>query len=193
MGGEPTRTVTQDEVPHDRVTTGEMTPRAKIIQHPTLEKASLRLTRSLQWEHVEVSLVRKALLSAMERSRLHAQERRQRVAEAEDTYRKFLELKAVPVARQLGQALKAEGFPFTVFTPSGGLRLASDHGRDDYIELQLDTTGDLPQVLGRVHRVRGSRTLASERPIRPGTDIAMLSEDDALAFFVEALEPWLER
>ncbi len=149
--------------------------------------------RSLQWEPVEVSSVRKALLLAIERSRVHAQERRERAAEAETTYRAFLELKAIPVARQLGQVLKAEGFPFTVFTPSGGLRLASDHGRDDFIELQLDTTGDLPQVLGRVNRVRGSRTLASERPIRPGTDIAALSEDDALAFFVEALEPWLER
>lgn len=115
------------------------------------------------------------------------------MAEAENTYRQFLELKAIPVARQLGQALKAEGFPFTVFTPSGGLRLASDHGRDDYIELLLDTTGELPQVLGRISRVRGSRTLTSERPIRPGTEIGSLSEDDALAFFAEALEPWLER
>jgi len=142
---------------------------------------------------VEVSIVRKALVSAIERSRARASQRRQAVAQAEDTYRQFLEFKAVPVARQLAQALKAEGLPFTVFTPSGGLRLASDHGRDDYIELLLDTSGPSPQVMGRVSRVRGSRTLTREDPVRAGVAPADLTEEDVLVFLVEALEPWLER
>lgn len=142
---------------------------------------------------MEVSIVRKALVSAIERSRTRASRRRQEVAQAEDAYRQFLELKAVPVARQLAQALKAEGLPFTVFTPSGGLRLASDHGRDDYIELLLDTAGPTPQVIGRVSRVRGSRTLTREDPVRAGAAPADLTEEDVLVFLVEALEPWLER
>lgn len=142
---------------------------------------------------VEVSLVRKAVLSALERSKVRAQERRQRNSEAEQGYRQFLERSATPVVRQLCQALKAEGYPFTVFTPSGGLRLASDHGREDYIELLLDTAGEAPQVLGRVSRVRGSRTLTSERPLKPGAGPSDLTEEDVLAYFVESLEPWLER
>jgi len=142
---------------------------------------------------VEVSLVRKQLISAIERSKARAQKRRQRASEIETTYRQFIDLTATPVVRQLSQALKAEGFPFTVGTPSGGLRLSSDHGRDDYIELSLDTTSDPPQVVGHVNRVRGSRTLTSERPLKPDAAPAEISDADVLAYFVEALEPWLER
>ncbi|MEQ1758058.1 MAG: hypothetical protein ABL986_07040 [Vicinamibacterales bacterium] len=142
---------------------------------------------------MEVSLVRKQLLSAIERSKAHAQKRRQRTSEVEDTYRQFLDLTAAPVVRQLSQALKAEGFPFTVGTPSGGLRLSSDHGRDDYIEISLDTSSDPPQVVGHVNRVRGSRTLTSERPIKPDAAPSEISDTDVLTYFVEALEPWLER
>ena len=89
--------------------------------------------------------------------------------------------------------LKAEGYPFTVSTPSGGLRLASDRGRDDYIELALDGSGDKPTVVGRVRHTRGSRTLEDERPIKPGTAPQDLTEADVLSFLVNALDPWLER
>lgn len=129
----------------------------------------------------------------MERSKSRAQQRRQRTADAEQGYRQFLDLVATPVARQVCQALKAEGFPFTVFTPTSGLRLSSDHGRDDYVELALDTTSEHPQVVGRVSRVRGSRTLTSERVIKPDAAPSDISEEEVLAYFVDALEPWLER
>ena len=142
---------------------------------------------------VEVSLVRKSLLAARERTRARAQQRREYMAEAEAGYRSFLETTATPIARQLAQALKAEGYPFTVFAPSDGLRLSSDHGRDDYIELSLDTSAELPQVVGRVSRVRGSRTMTAERALKPGAPPSEITEAEVLAYFVEALEPWLER
>lgn len=129
----------------------------------------------------------------MDRSKSRAQQRRQRTADAELEYRQFLEVVATPLARQMGQALKAEGHPFTVFTPSGGVRLASDHGRDDYIELSLDTSGEQPQVVGRINRVRGSRTLSDERPVKAESSPGAITEQDLLDFFVDALEPWLER
>ena len=66
------------------------------------------------------------------------------------------------VARQLANAMKAEGYAFTVFTPGNGLRLAADRGRDDFIELALDATGDRPEVMARVSQQRGSRTLDEE-------------------------------
>jgi hypothetical protein len=142
---------------------------------------------------VEVSLVRKQVLAAMERSKARQQQRRLRTSAAEADFRQFLDVVAIPVARQLSQVLKAENFPFTVFTPGSGLRLASDHGRDDFIELSLDTSGDLPQVMGRVSRVRGSRTLTSELAVKPGALPADISEEDLLIYLVDALEPWLER
>lgn len=142
---------------------------------------------------VEVSLVRNQLRAATERARSRAQNRRQRAADAEDAFRRFLDEVAVPLARQLAQTLKSEGRAFTVFTPSGGLRLSSDHGRDDYIELMLDTTGETPQVLGRTSRVRGSRTITDERPLKGGAAPSALTEQDVLDYFLESLEPWLER
>jgi hypothetical protein len=142
---------------------------------------------------VEVSEIRRQLKRGIDRAKARAHEKRQNVAEAERAYAAFLEQTATPMTRKLATALKAEGYPFTVSTPSGGLRLASDRGRDDYIELALDDSGDKPIVVGRIRRTRGSRTLEDERPIKPGTSPQDLTDADLLSFLVEALEPWLER
>jgi hypothetical protein len=142
---------------------------------------------------VEVSEVHRQLKHAIDRAKARAQRKRQNAAEAERAYAAFLEETARPTTRMLANALKAEGYPFTVSTPTGGLRLASDRGRDDYIELALDDSGDKPMVVGRIRRTRGSRTLEDERPIKPGTAPQDLTDADLLAFLVEALEPWLER
>lgn len=130
-----------------------------------------------------------AIAAARERS----QEHRQRVAEAEKAFAAFLENVATPVTRQVAGVLKAEGQTFTVFTPGGGLRLASDRSRDDFIEIGLDTTGPRPQVVGRVSHTRGSRTIDEERPIKAGASPDAIGEDDVLDFLLGALEPWLER
>lgn len=142
---------------------------------------------------MEVSLVRNRLNRAIEAARERAQRRRQRTAAAEGAYDTFLQNVATPVTRLVANTLKVESHAFTVFTPAGGLRLASDRGRDDYIEFALDPTLDPPQVVGRISHTRGSRTLAVERPIKPGTPPEGLSEEDVLTFLLDALEPWLER
>ena len=129
----------------------------------------------------------------MDRAKARAQQKRNDAAEAERAYAGFLEQVATPIIRMLANALKAEGYPFTVSTPIGGLRLASDRGRDDYIELALDASGDKPTVVGRVRHTRGSRTLEDERPIKPGAAPQDLTEADVLSFLVNALDPWLER
>jgi hypothetical protein len=133
------------------------------------------------------------LQAAIVASRERAQQRRQRSADAESSYDAFLTQVATPLARQLANALNAEGYAFTLSTPGRGLRLALDRGRDDFIELALETNADEPTVVGRLRRTRGSRTIEEERPIKPGASPDQLSEDDLLDFFVNALEPWLER
>ena len=142
---------------------------------------------------MEVSEVRRQLKHAIERARTRAQQRRHRTAEAERAYAAFLEQVATPTARMLANALKAEGYPFTVSTPSGGLRLASDRSRDDYVEFVLDSASDRPTVVGRIRRTRGSRTTEDERPVKAGVELEELSDSDVLAFLVDALDPWLER
>lgn len=142
---------------------------------------------------MEISQVRNQLTRAMTAARERARRRREQTAEAEAAYAAFLQHVATPVVRQLASALKAEGYLFTVFTPGDGLRLADDRGRDDYVEFALDTASDPPQVVGRISLTRGSRTLTDERPVKAGAAPNTLSEEDVLAFLVDALQPWLER
>lgn len=142
---------------------------------------------------MEISHVRKQLKAAIDKARERAQQRRTLAAEAERTYATFLETVAIPVTRQVANALKAEGYAFTVFTPGGGLRLASDRSRDDYIDFTLDTSAARPQVVARISQTRGSRTLEDERPIRKDTPPEAISEEDFLEFLLDVLEPWMER
>jgi hypothetical protein len=129
----------------------------------------------------------------MDATRERSARRRDRNAAAQRAYENFLAEIAVPVARQLANAMKAEGYAFTVSTPGKGVRLASDHAREDFIELDLDTSGDQPEVMARVSRQRGSRTVDAELPIKRGAFPEEISEEDLLEFLLGALEPWLER
>src|SRR5689334_14752710 len=117
---------------------------------------------------MEIAIVRKQLTLAIARSRRKLQERRARLTSTEQAYERFLADIAVPVMRMMSGALKAEGFPFTMSTPAGSVRLTSDRTHDDFIEVALDVTGNTPEVMGRISHGRGSRVLTEERPIKPG-------------------------
>jgi hypothetical protein len=132
---------------------------------------------------LEISQVRKRIQAAITTARDHAKQRRQKSDEAEQAYLAFLE----------HLALRAEGYSFTVSTPGRGLRVSLDQGRDDFIELALNTDTDQPSIVGRVRRTRGSRTLDDERAVKPGAAPQDVSENDLLEFLALALEPWLER
>lgn len=142
---------------------------------------------------MEVSHVRRRLAAAIDQARRDAQQRRERTSETQRAYETFLAEVAIPVARMLANALKVEGYTFTVATPGGGLRLISEKGRDDYIEIMLDTSANPPEVTGRTSYARGSRTIAEERPVKHGAGPQGITEDDFLEFLVRALDPWLER
>ena len=142
---------------------------------------------------MEISVVRRRIQAAMTTARDRAKQRRQKADEAELAYAAFLENLAGPLARQIVNALRAEGYAFTVSTPGRGLRVSLDQGRDDFIEVALNTDADQPHVVGRIRRTRGSRTLDEERPVKPGVAPQDVSEDDLLEFLALELEPWLER
>ena len=142
---------------------------------------------------MEISQVRRRVQAAIAAARTRAQERRQQVTGAEREFQTFLEVVATPVVRQVATALKAEGYPFTVFTPGDGLRLASDRGRDDFVEFALDTDAETVHVIGRISHARGSRRLQIEQPVKGGASPAALTEQDVLEFIMHAIEPWLAR
>lgn len=129
----------------------------------------------------------------MTSARDRAKQRRQKSDEAEQAYAAFLENLAGPLARQVVNALRAEGYSFTVSTPGRGLRVSLDQGRDDFIELALSTDSEQPHIVGQIRRTRGSRTIDEERPVKLGAAPHDVSEDDLLEFLARALEPWLER
>ena len=139
---------------------------------------------------MEISAVRKRLTETIERAKKQAAGRRGRSDQASRDFEVFLQKIAVPLFRQVANALKADGYAFTVFTPSGSVRLMSDRAAEDYIEISLDTADDPPRVMGQISRNRGRRVIDAERPIgAPDT----LTEDDVLAFLLKELEAFVER
>jgi hypothetical protein len=141
---------------------------------------------------METSIVRQRLVVTLEHLKRASKERRARVDEAAREFDVFLERLAAPLFRQLVQILKVEHFTFTVFTPSGAVRLASDRSGDDYLEVSLDASGNEPCVVGHTRRERGGRVLDSTRPIRV-CPVRELTEDEVLDFVLKELEPFLER
>jgi hypothetical protein len=142
---------------------------------------------------MEISEVRRRLLTAVEKARRAADERRVRTDTAARDYQIFLDQRAVPVFHQLAGALKAEKHFFKVFTPASSVRLASDRSPEEFIELSLDDTSDPPAVLGRTSRGRGRRITTSERALGTGAPIADLTEEDVLTFLLEEITSLIER
>jgi hypothetical protein len=139
---------------------------------------------------MEISVVRKRLTETIDRAKRQAAERRGRTDQASRDFEAFLQKIAVPLFRQVANALKADGYIFTVFTPSGSVRLMSDRSASDYIELTLDAADDPPRVMGQISRARGSRVLDAERAIGPPDT---LTEEQVLEFLLKELEAFVER
>lgn len=142
---------------------------------------------------MDTSDVRRRVKRVIDESRRAAVARRARADAASAAYDTFLERVAAPLFKQVSAALKAEGYAFQVFTPGGGVRLSSERAPQDFIEILLDVGGDEPVVLGRVSRGRGSRVLTADRPVKPGTGAADLTEHDLLHFLLDELPPFVER
>ena len=138
---------------------------------------------------MEISLVRRRLTETIERAKKQAAERRGRNDQASRDFEVFLQKIAVPLVRQVANALKADGYAFTVFTPSDSVRLMSDRSTDDFIDLSLDAD-DPPRVTGRTSRTRGRRVIDAERAI--GAPDA-LTEEQLLDFLLKELEAFVER
>jgi hypothetical protein len=139
---------------------------------------------------MEISVVRKRLTDTIDRAKKQAAARRGRGEQGARDFEVFLQKIAVPLMRQLANALKADGHAFTVFTPSDSVRLMSDRSADDFIELSLDPSAETPQVAARISRTRGRRVIDAERAVGAPADV---SEEQLLDFLLKELEPFVER
>ena len=138
----------------------------------------------------EISLIRNRLRMEIDAARKSAAERRKRAAAAERAYELFLMNTAVPVFRQIANALRAEKLPFELQTPSNGVKLISDRNRDG-IEIELDASVDPPQPMIVSTHTRGSRVVRSERPVKDNAPIEDITEDDVIERVMEQIRPWL--
>jgi len=140
---------------------------------------------------MEIADVRKQVRDVIERARRHAAGRRAANDDASRAFDEFLELRGVPLFRQIANVLKVEGYHFTVFTPSRSVRLMSDRSADDYLEITLDTSGGAPHMMLHVSRSRGNRVIDEEKQI-PGNP-STITEPELLAVVLKELEPLVER
>ena len=142
---------------------------------------------------IETSDVRKRLRAAIDQSRRAAAARRVQVDQASAAYKQLLEHTAAPLVHMLANVLLAEGYAFTVFTPNGGLRLASSKAAEDFIEFALDTSQTQPFVILRVNHARGRRVMQHERPVKGRTAVEDLNAEDILQALLEEIGPFVER
>lgn len=141
----------------------------------------------------DIADIRRRVRQRIEDARRRAAERRTQIDAAERDFAQFLAAVATPLFRQFAQALTAEGYPFSVNSPAGKLRLVSERSRNDYIEIELDPFLDPPQAIGRANRTHGTRTVTSEKPVRPGAEVHELTEADVLDYLTAEIAALVER
>jgi hypothetical protein len=142
---------------------------------------------------IEISELRKRIKQTIDQARHAAADRRQRQDAAIREGQRALEEVVTPIFRMTAGVLKAEGFPFQLSTPAGAVRLASERGRDDFIEIALETDRDPVAFVGRVSRTWGRRVLASERLVREAPGLDGLSDEDVVRFLTKELASFVER
>jgi hypothetical protein len=140
---------------------------------------------------MEVSDIRRRLRGAIEQAKRRAAERRARVDQASREYEQFLSAIAVPATHTIAQALIGEGHRFKVLTPGQAVRLAAEFAPDDYLEVALDSDGDVPAVKVSTRRGRGRRSVETERTL--SGPIGQLTDEDLVTALLEELIPLIER
>jgi hypothetical protein len=141
---------------------------------------------------MEVADVRKGILDLMTRAKQRAAERRARADSSSQAFESLLSRSAIPLMRQIANVLRVENYPFTVSTPAGGVRLASDKSADDFVEISFDTSGDEPRVVGRTSWRRGRQVIDREQTIGSGAPDS-ITESELFAFLLKEIEPFVER
>ena len=137
--------------------------------------------------------IRRRLRTALDQHRKEAAERRARADEAAVAYHGFLRDIAVPVFRMVANVAKAEGHPFTVYSPAEGVRLVSERNERDFAEVWLDGSLDPPRVATRVNKQLGRDMVSKEGLLRPEAPIPSLTDEDVLAFLLREVVELSER
>ena len=142
---------------------------------------------------METSDVRRRLRGAIDEARRRAADRRAVADEASRVWAGRLPEAIVPAFHSVLNALSGEGFKFSLSTPGETARLSPERSSAEFVEMSLDATRELPAVIVRSRRGRGSRTVESERVVAEGPEIADLTQDAIVGVLIEEVVPFIER
>ena len=142
---------------------------------------------------LETAEVRRQLTHRLAELKKAQAQRRATTDAARAAFDTVIEREIAPTARQFAQALKAEGFPFSVQTPASTVRLVSDRSSDNVIDIVLELGPKQPSVVMRSAFTRGRRQIEDERVLASGDDIAAIDGARVLAMLLDAIEPFVER
>ncbi len=142
---------------------------------------------------LETAEVRRQLTHRLGEVRRAQAQRRAAGDAARAAFDAVVEREIAPTVRQFAQALKAEGFGFSVQTPASVVRLVSDRSSDNVIDIALELGGSEPAVVARSSYARGRRQLDDERTIAQGDAIARIDGEQVLAALLDLVEPFVER
>ena len=142
---------------------------------------------------METSDVRRRLRGAIEQAKRRAADRRAVADEASRVWAERLPEAVVPAFHAVLNVLSGDGFKFSLSTPGQTARLSPERSSAEFVEVALDTDRDLPAVIVKSTRGRGSRTIESERVVAEGPEIAELTEDAVIGVVIEEIVPFIER
>lgn len=129
----------------------------------------------------------------MDEARRRVVERRALVDDTTAAYDRILDTIARPVFQTIAAALMAEGHRFDIETPARLARLVRKGHPEERIEVALDTERDVPAIVVRSTRGRGSRILAIEEVVAEGSALAEITDSNLLDAIIQQLIPLLER
>ncbi|HXE79740.1 MAG TPA: hypothetical protein VNK41_03245 [Vicinamibacterales bacterium] len=136
--------------------------------------------------------VRRRVRQAIAEAKRRASDRRRRLDDASRAWDAARPRMVIPLARQLAQALTAEGIRLQVSTPSDRVLIASEHRPEERVELALEAGDDDAVLIARVYRSREG--VVEERALaRSAGGIEELTEERLLDALLAALEPWMAR
>jgi hypothetical protein len=133
------------------------------------------------------------LRGAIEQAKRRAADRRAVADEASRVWAERLPEAIVPAFQAVLNVLSGDGFKFSLSTPGEAARLSPDRSSAEFVEVALDTSRELPAVIVRSTRGRGSRTIESERVVAEGPEIAELTQDAVIGVLIEEIVPFIER
>lgn len=142
---------------------------------------------------METSDVRRRLRGAIDQAKRRAADRRGVADEAARVWSEKLPGTVVPAFQAVLNALSGEGHKFSLSTPGETARLSPERSSAEFAEIALDTNRELPAVVVRSTRGRGSRTIESERVVAEGPEIAELTDDTVVGVVIEEIVPFIER